>query len=1358
MTKFIKKEIGISCTINTEVGAVLAALRNIYETSSTPEDYYHDTTIHQQSLKSLRALIFNQQQEWQYTDPSIYLSPFLDIIQSDDVPASATSIALSALIKLLKLNIFNEKTPGAQEAMNTLVTATTSCRLERTDHLSEEGILMKVLMLLNSIMSHPASCLLKDESVCRVVNTAFQVVQQSSHRGNLLQRSAKFVMLEISQTVFSRLNDMEVKEGENSESDSEDLDDNDVVTNNGFSLRCVVDIFQFLCSLLNVVQTVEIDGIVSQSNDEDIQILALVLINTALELSGDAFAKHPKLLRMIRDDLFHHLIHYGTRSSALILSMICSTVLNSYHFLRGSLRLQLEAFFTYVLFRVAKFGSSMQYQEVALEGIINLCRQPTFLIETYVNYDCAFTCCNMFEDIGKLLCKLAFPMSSPLTSLQLQAFEGLIIIIHGIADKVNKGGDGVSFGSLPIEITEYSPFWEEPIRKEDELDTWANTLRLRKAQKRKILIAGTHFNEDDKKGLDYLKITHLIPNPPDAKALAYFFRFTPGLNKTTIGDYLGDPDEFNLQVLNEFTNTFDFTGVVLDTALRSYLETFRLPGESQKIHRILEAFSEKFFNQQSSEIFETKDAVFVLCYSLIMLNTDQHNPQVKKKMTEEEFIRNNRAINNGKDLPREYLSELFQSISNHAIAIFAQGGMLVEMNPSRWVELMSRSKYIGPFRACEFDHRLGRDMFSSIAGPTVAALCAIFEQADDDEVLNECIEGIVSVARIAQHGLEDVLDELVASLCKYTTLLNPYASAEETLYIFANDLKPRMATLAVFNIANKFGESVRGAWRNIIECLLKLKRLKLLPQSVVDYDTLVSAEGGSHSRSISGDSKFGSGRGNASMTTNRLSNLLLESNEDSLVLGGSEFEQNLRVIQQCNVGNIFSNSSKLPVETLLNLGRSLIFAAAGKGQKFTTAVEEEETVTFCWDLVGAITCANIDRFSTFWPAYNDYIIAVTQFPLFSPVPFAEKAAIILFKLCVRLLSTYQSDKYAEEVMFKTINLMWKLDKEILDTCNEIIIQTVCKILTEYSGNVQTQIGWKTLLHLLSANGRLPENYDQAVEAIIQLLSEGQNMSRTNYAYCIDCAFGFVALRTSLVEKNIQIMDLMANSVNLLIQWYKECSDPGSSMSNASMTSSSSAEDNAKPSNFTLHLFVKLGEALRKTSLARREEVRNQAVASLKKSFELALDLELTSTNCINCFNYVIFAMVDDLHEKMLDYSRRENAEREMRSMEGTLKNAMELLTDLYLLYLKTISENPGFRTFWLGLLRRMDTCMKADLGAHGPSRMQEVVPQLLKKMIAAMKDSELLVPRENDDLWEITYIQIQWIAPSIKGELFPDVS
>lgn len=112
-------------------------------------------------------------------------------------------------------------------------------------------------------------------------------------------------------------------------------------------------------------------------------------------------------------------------------------------------------------------------------------------------------------------------------------------------------------------------------------------------------------------------------------------------------------------------------------------------------------------------------------------------------------------------------------------------------------------------------------------------------------------------------------------------------------------------------------------------------------------------------------------------------------------------------------------------------------------------------------------------------------------------------------------------------------------------------------------------------------------------------------------------------------------------------------------------------------------------------------------------------------------------------------------ERETRSMEGTLKIAMEFLTEVYLRYMKQMSTSPGFRTFWLTVLRRMDTCMKADLGAYGKSNLPEAVPDLLRKIIKEMK-KEILVPKEGDDMWEITYIQIQWIAPFLKDELFPE--
>ena len=130
-----------------------------------------------------------------------------------------------------------------------------------------------------------------------------------------------------------------------------------------------------------------------------------------------------------------------------------------------------------------------------------------------------------------------------------------------------------------------------------------------------------------------------------------------------------------------------------------------------------------------------------------MLNTDQHNPQVKKKMTEE-FIRNNNAINGGKDLPRDYLSELFQSISNNAITLFAQSGSPSQMSTSRWIELVRRSKLQKSFIFCDFNQRLCRDAFAAIVGPSIATLSAIFEHADDEEMLHVCVEGFFSIARI----------------------------------------------------------------------------------------------------------------------------------------------------------------------------------------------------------------------------------------------------------------------------------------------------------------------------------------------------------------------------------------------------------------------------------------------------------------------------------------------------------------------------------------------------------------------------------------------------------------------------------
>jgi hypothetical protein len=52
-----------------------------------------------------------------------------------------------------------------------------------------------------------------------------------------------------------------------------------------------------------------------------------------------------------------------------------------------------------------------------------------------------------------------------------------------------------------------------------------------------------------------------------------------------------------------------------------------------------------------------------------MLNVDQHNPQVKKRMTKPEFLRNNRGINSGADLPESILTDIFDEIATNELRL-----------------------------------------------------------------------------------------------------------------------------------------------------------------------------------------------------------------------------------------------------------------------------------------------------------------------------------------------------------------------------------------------------------------------------------------------------------------------------------------------------------------------------------------------------------------------------------------------------------------------------------------------------------------------------------------------------------------
>jgi brefeldin A-inhibited guanine nucleotide-exchange protein len=85
--------------------------------------------------------------------------------------------------------------------------------------------------------------------------------------------------------------------------------------------------------------------------------------------------------------------------------------------------------------------------------------------------------------------------------------------------------------------------------------------------------------------------------------------------------------------MHAYVDSFNFQEMEFDEAIRVFLQGFRLPGEAQKIDRIMEKFAERYW-KCNPKAFSSADTAYVLAYSVIMLNTDAHNPMVKDKVTQ----------------------------------------------------------------------------------------------------------------------------------------------------------------------------------------------------------------------------------------------------------------------------------------------------------------------------------------------------------------------------------------------------------------------------------------------------------------------------------------------------------------------------------------------------------------------------------------------------------------------------------------------------------------------------------------------------------------------------------------------------
>jgi IQ motif/SEC7 domain-containing protein len=86
-----------------------------------------------------------------------------------------------------------------------------------------------------------------------------------------------------------------------------------------------------------------------------------------------------------------------------------------------------------------------------------------------------------------------------------------------------------------------------------------------------------------------------------------------------------------MAALDFFIEELDFAALDVDVALRRFQTYFRMPGEAQKIERLMEVFGQRYCqcNPQVVARLRNPDTVFILAFAVIMLNTDLHTPSIK---------------------------------------------------------------------------------------------------------------------------------------------------------------------------------------------------------------------------------------------------------------------------------------------------------------------------------------------------------------------------------------------------------------------------------------------------------------------------------------------------------------------------------------------------------------------------------------------------------------------------------------------------------------------------------------------------------------------------------------------------------
>ncbi|GMJ01407.1 BIG2 [Hibiscus trionum] len=1084
------------------------------------------------------------------------------------------------------------------------------------------------------------------------------------------------------------------------------------------------------------------------------KILALELLKIFLENAGVAFRTSERFLGAIKQYLCLSILKNSASTLMIVFQLSCSIFISLVSRFRAGLKAEIGVFFPMIVLRILENVAQPNFKQkmTVLRFLDKLCVDSQILVDIFINYDCDVNSSNIFERMVNGLLKTAqgVPPGTATTllppqqaTMKFEAIKCLVAVLKSMGHWMNRqlripdsystkrfetAENSLEPGTAPME----NGNGDDPVEGSDSHSETLNetsgilTFEQRRAYKLELLEGISLFNRKPEKGIEFLIKAKKVGDSPEE--IAAFLKNTSGLKKTLIGDYLGEREDLPLKVMHAYVDSFDFQGMEFDEAIRALLQGFRLPGEAQKIDRIMEKFAERYC-KCNPKAFISADTAYVLAYSVIMLNTDAHNPMVKNKMSADDFIANNRGIDDGKDLPEEYLRSLFERISRKEIKmkdddLSMQQKQLVNSNRilglDNILNLVIRKhdedqhmetsddlirhmqeQFKEKARKSESVYYAATDvvilrfMVEACWAPMLAAFSVPLDRSDDDVVTALCIEGFRCAIHVtAVMSMKTHRDAFVTSLAKFTSLHSPADIKQKNID----------AIKAIVTIADEDGDYLQEAWEHILTCVSRFEHLHLLGEGAPPDATFFAFSQNESEKSKQAKSailpvlKKGSGR------IQYAASAVMRGSYDSAGIGGTtgtvtpeemnNLVSNLNMLEQvgsAEMNRIFTRSQKLNSEAIIDFVKALC----------KVSIEELRSTSdprvFSLTKIVEIAHYNMNRirlvWSSIWLVLSDFFVTIGCSENLSIAIFAMDS---LRQLSMKFLEREELANYNFQNEFMKPFVI-AMQKSSAVEIRELIIRCVSQMVSSRVHHVKS--GWKSMFMVLTTAA-----YDNHKNIVLLAFEITEKIIRDNLPYitetetttftdCVNCLIAFT--------NNKFNRDISLNAIAFLRFCASKLAegDLGSSSMNKDKDSGDTSQSSPNKGNNGrqengelmdkddhLYLWLPLLAGLSKLGFDPRPEIRESALQVLFETlrnhshlFSLPLWEKVFESVLFPIFEYVRHAINpsgDDLPEQQGIDGNMSDIDQDAWLYE-TCTLALQLLVDLFASFYHTV--NPLLR-------------------------------------------------------------------------------